>query len=532
MTKAKSIFRIILVVMLLLSGCGENGVLSTSVNSNHDPASLQTSNEISIPIEKFRSLNPILSKDEDVYFMEKLIYEGLVSFDSTLVPVPAIAESWIYSDGGKTLIFNIRNDIYWHDGKPLTSADVKFTIDALLKAQYTNPSIYGENIVNIKSAAINGNQQVIIKFKVPNDNSVENFCFPIIPSHQFYGLNDVIKNEKDFMPIGTGPYKVVLSDEAQKIVLKPNDQYYGEKKARNTLTFKIVPSKAAAVNLFEIGDLMISFSKETDREKIFGDKNVNVFPYVSNEVEVLGFNTNKALFKDKKVRQAIASAIDTGKIIEEAYYSNGIRNDNPYFPNYLGVNSTEGLIAQNYEKSNKLLAEAGYINRDGDPFVEDSSGKEITINILVNSGDTSRIAAANIIKNSLDKLPIHTYIILKDWAGYNSSLSAGDFDLFIGGWKINEKYDLRFALHTNYNNVARYSNPILDRYLDLMQTGLSQKVKLETFTKIKAILNDELPYYCLTYKTYAAATSKSFQGVVKPYFFNQFHECEDWSYIH
>ncbi len=531
MTKTKSLIIYIIIMGIILTGCGENGVISIPGTSNTDNSKVETSTEISIPIEKFRSLNPILNKDEDVYFMEKLVYEGLVKLDDNLIAIPAIAEGWSYTDEGKTMIFNIRGNVYWHDGKQLTSTDVKFTIDALMRLQYSNPSIYTKNITNIKSVAVNGSQQVMIKFKSLNDNSIENFCFPIIPGHQFYGLGDVGKNEIGFMPIGTGPYKVALSDEVQKVVLEANTQYYGEKKANNTLTFKIVPNKTEAVNLFEIGDLMVAFSKETDRQKIFGDKNVSVFPYISNEVEVLGFNTNNIMLKDKRVRLAIATAIDTSKIIEEAYYTNGVANDNIYFPNYLGINSTEGLIAQNIQKATNLLSEAGYINRDGDTFVEDSSGKEISINILVNSADASRVAAAEIIKNSLDKLPIHTYIMLKDWSGYTSALSTGDFEVYIGGWKINENYDLRFALHSKYNNVARYANPILDGYLDLMQSGISKEKKAETFIKVKAILNEEIPYYCLAYKTYAVATSKSLQGLVNPLFFNQFNQCEDWSYI-
>ncbi len=531
MSKIRILSILMSILIFFLAGCSENGILKLPNSGNTDNEGLKTSTEISIPIEKFRSLNPILLKDEDVYFMEKLIYDGLIDLDQTLAPIPKIAETWAYSDQGKVLTFNIRNDIKWHDGKPLTANDVKFTIDALIKTQFTRPSVYTANILNIKSVAANGNQQVIIKFKTQTNNNVENFTFPIIPSHQFDNFNDAFKQETGFIPIGTGPYKVVFSDEVQKVVLKPNDLYYGDKKAKNTLIFKIIPNKAEAVNLFEIGDLMLSFSQETDREKIFGDKDVNIYPYVSNQIEVLGFNTTKGPFKDKRVRAAIASAIDTAKIIEEAYYTNGVRNDNLYFPNYLGINSSESLIVQNFDKSKKLLTEAGFINRDTDPFVEDSNDQEITISILVNNNDASRLAAAEIIKNSLDKLPIHTYIMLKDWSGYSAALSAGDFDAYLGGWKVNENYDLRFALHSLYNNTARYADPILDSYLDLMQTGLSKDQKLETFKKIKTIINEELPYYCLTYKTYSVVTSKSLQGVVNPYFFNRFHECEDWSYI-
>ena len=530
MGKSKFLILYFFIVLFLFVGCGENGIISIPGTSDDTEVHVQTINEIAIPIEKFRTLNPILTKDEDVYFFEKLVYEGLVKLDANLIPVPSLADDWHYEDQGKTLVFNINNSAYWHDGMKLSAVDVKFTIDALMRLQYTNPSIYTQYISNIKSVSLNGNQQVIIKFKTLNDNNVENFIFPIIPGHQFNGLGDVARQVDEFMPIGTGPYRVIFSDEVQKVILGPNNQYTGANQAKNTLIFKIVPNKAEAVNLFEIGDLMMAFSQETDRQKIFGDKSVNLYSYTSNQVEILGFNTKREQLKDKRVRQGIVSVIDTAKIIEEAYYTNGVENDNIYFPNYLGVNSTESVVVQNYQKARKLLSEAGYINRDDDLFVENSNGDEISITLLVNAGDPSRAAAAEIIKNSLDKLPIHTYIMLKDWSGYNTALAAGNFDVFLGGWKINEEYDLRFALHSKFNNIAGYANPTLDSYLDLMQSGITVDAKRETFTKIRAILIDDTPYFCLAYKTYAVATSKSLQGVVNPLFFNQFNGCENWSY--
>jgi len=512
---------------ILITACGNKSILNISGSEEAEPAKM-ISSEIAIPILKYRTLNPVMTKDEDVFFMEKLVYDPLVRLDGTLSPIPGIASGWVYSDDGMTLTFDIRKGIFWHDGKELTAEDVKFTFDVLLKAQYSNYSLYKDNIANIKSVTAK-DSGIVVKFKTNTDNDISNFVFPIIPKHQFSGINKVFSNVDSFMPIGTGPYKVTEIDAVKKVVLEPNDEYYGDKKAGNTLVFKIIPNKRQAVNLFDIGDLMITFSEETDRNTIFEDKDVNIFPYLANEVEVLGFNFSKPALKDKRVRQAIANAIDTQEIIENAYYNNGVRNDNIYFPNYLGKNSAEELVAQNYEKAVRLLAEAGFINRDEDIFVEDSSGNEIEIGILVNNDNASRAAAADIIKNSLDKLPIHSYIILKDWSGYTVALNSGQYDIYIGGFKIEAGYDMRFALKTG-NNLIGYSNLKLDALLDKMESGIDSKTKLETYTEIKEILNEELPYHCLAYKTYAAVTSKSMQGIVEPYFFDIYHSSEDWKY--
>ncbi|MEI8215620.1 MAG: ABC transporter substrate-binding protein [Eubacteriales bacterium] len=523
--KKSIIFIILILAALTMASCS-----SQNNADNSDTQITSNISEISIPIEKIRTLNPIITKDEDAYYLDKLIFDSLISLDNNLNPVPELASSWTYENNGLTLVFTLNSNAKWHDGTPLTASDVEFTIETLSRAQYGNLSLYGKNVSNVKNVSTNGSDEVIINFKNGTNNAVENFDFPIISMRQFKNYNNVLKAQIDYIPIGTGPYKYASTKIANSILLTPNNNYYQEKKAKNSLIFKIVPDKLAAISLFEIGDLMITFSKAIDRETIFGDKDVNIYPYPSNEVEFVGFNFNNKFLKIKNLRQGIANAIDSQKIIDEAYFGNGVRNDNIYFPNYLGKNSSDALILNNLDKARQLFNEAGFINRDEDIYLEDPSGNELTINILVNGDDKSRISAAQLIKNNLDKLPIHSDIIIKDWNEYQYAVNSGNYDIFLGGFKVSETYDMRFALHSNSNNPIKYSNKKLDGYLDLMQSGLTKEDKLATFSNIKDILNQDLPYYCILYKTHAAITSKKFQGTVNPYFFHIYHECFDWSY--
>ena len=513
--------------MLILASCSS----PDSTGNSNAPVDASSKTEISIPIEKFRTLNPIMSKDEDVYFMNKLIYDSLIDLDNNLVPVPELATSWTFENDGKMIIFTLNQDAKWHDGTPVTVNDVKFTIDALMRIKGTGQSLYDKNVANISSVSTLGQNQVLVKFRTSSNNALENFNFPIISKHQFVNTKNVYQIKEDFIPIGSGPYKYSKSAISNSILLTPNENYFKGVKAKNSLIFKIVPDKLSAINLFEIGDVMLTYSKAIDRATIFSDKPVNIFPYNSNEVEFVGFNFNNKYTSDKRIRTAIAKLTDTQKIINQAYFGNGARNDNIYFPSYLGKNSSDALIFTNFDDAKKLFAEVGYINRDTDPYLENSHGEEITINILVNAENKSRIAAAQIIKNSLDKLPIHSDIIVKDWNGYQSTINSGSYDIYIGGFKISELYDLRFALHSGVNNPVKYANPALDVYLDKMQSGITKEARLETFTNIKTIINQDLPYFCLLYKTHAAVTSKNFQGTINPYFYDIYHDSLDWKYI-
>ena len=100
--------------------------------------------------------------------------------------------------------------------------------------------------------------------------------------------------------------------------------------------------------------------------------------------------------------------------------------------------------------------------------------------------------------------------------------------MFIGGWKVTEDYDMRRFYHSSYGNPAQYSNSTLDGYLDSMQSGLSNDDMTDTLEKVKKILEDEMPYLCLMYKTYSVVYTSDLDGIAAPRFNNYYYACDDW----
>lgn len=516
------------VISTLLSGCSQEGGLFIG-GQNEKSTRAITSKDISIPIEKIRTLNPAITKDEDAYHICQLVYEGLVKLDNTLIAVPALAESWQYTSDKNAIIFHLRDDVLWHDGTKFTAEDVKFSIDVFLKASTTLSTLYAEQMRCIKTSRVMSENEIEITFANTSSLAVENFTFPILPKKQFKSVQDALIQKVGFLPIGTGPYCVSVFDEVNQIILTSNLNYYGEQKPDNQLIFKVLPSRTDAVNLFAIDRISLSISKETDRGTLYNNKEVIMVPFVSNEVEVLGFNCTNPLLMSPKVRQAISSVIDKQEIIEMAYYHSGIEQDSLYYPDYLEEQDQQQITEIDIEKAELLLSEAGFINRDADFVVEDVNGNELTLEILVNKEDRSRNLAALIIKNGLDKLPVHSVIMVEDWSVYQSRIASDNYDIFVGGWTINPVYDLRALLHSNYDNPVNYRNISLDLMLDKMQSGITGREKQETLQKIETILKEELPYDCLLYKTYSVVCSDALQGESDPQFFSFYLGAEKWS---
>lgn len=526
--KLIAVAAILSMLLASLTGCGE------TPNFLGGPAKEEKqtikSNEVFIPIEKVRTFNPIISRDEDAYYVNRLIYESLFEYDENLTLKTALAESFAYSDDGTAVTIKVKRGIYWQDGQELNAEDVKFTIDALLSASYSNSTLYSGSVGNVKSTKLDNKDpySITIYFNNPASVAMSSFTFPIVPKHQFKNVEDARKLIPNFIPVGTGPYKVTEYNELSHIVLQGYEGYRGGNVPDNTLNLQIIPDKRDVINLMDVNNVSLTFSKELDRDTVYTNKDVKVINFPSNEVELIGFNFRKPVLKNSKVRKAIASAINTKEIIESAYYKNGVENDTIYYPNYLGVASEKTHNLYDITQAKKLLAEAGFADRNADGMVEGPNNETITIDILVNSEDQSRAAAAQMIKDGLSQLAIRANIVSKEWDAYTADLSSGNFDIYVGGYQFKENYDLRFLLHTNYANPIGYSNLALDALLDRMESGVSQKDRLATYTQIKDILVNDLPYFCLLYKTYGMITSPSLQGDVNPLFYDLYRGCGEW----
>jgi peptide/nickel transport system substrate-binding protein len=511
--------KLCIIILLSLVSCGCLTGCSQAKNligTNKGAAvRTETSDVISIPMEKVRTLNPVIAKDEGAYYLDKLIYQGLFELDETLVPRGQLADSYEYSEDGRTVTITLKNGVKWQDGSTFSAEDVVFSINAYQSVYNAAlKSVYEPYISLIKSAKVIDDDQVTITFKDPKNAAVENLTFPIIPADTAKKAAMVQKLTDSFEPVGTGPYSASTSASGNLITLTGNPEYQGSI-PRNKILAKYIPNKEDAVNLFEIREYNMTYLQEGDRDALLSDIDGKVYSFPSNEVEFIGFNFRNETLKDMRVRQAITYALDAKKIIDGCYFGNGIMNDTVYFPDYLGVSSERPLNEYKPEKAIELMKRAGY--------------KDVSLRLLVNSGNSERVLAANEIKEELKAAGIAVEVVSVPAPEFESKVASGNFDLYLGGYKIKDTYDLRPMLRTGYGNSIGYTNPRLDTFLDQMQSGITVSKKKAVFKKIRTILREEVPYYCLLYKTYGIAASNDLNGDVLPRFDNIYNGCDTWN---
>ena len=197
-----------LLSLAMATGCGDN----TSSNATNSGGS-----KLVYGSHDYTRINPAIDEHGEINL---LIFNGLTSHDDKGQVVPALAESWDYDDGTNTYTFHLRKNVKWHDGKPFTAKDVKFTIEAIMNPD--NESENAPNFEDVKEIKIIDDNTVAFTLSEPNVAFLDYMTMAILPEHLLNGKN--MQEDAFFRnPIGTGPYKLDKWDVGQAIILSKNE---------------------------------------------------------------------------------------------------------------------------------------------------------------------------------------------------------------------------------------------------------------------------------------------------------------------
>lgn len=267
--------------------------------------------------EDIRTPNALFDWTNPGKTLSSMVLDSLVMLDDSLQPiVPALAESWSFSDGGKTATFKLRKGIKWHDGKPFTSRDVKFSFETRMNKESGAELSAGFRMV--EQIQVPDNYTVVLKMRQPYAPLLfEIGLTEIAPAHVFDGIppkelskSPYTSGEK-LIP-GTGPYKLISWKKRERIELEANPAYFRGKPMVNRITLTIIPDKATAIASIRAGevdilDCMYELTKELDELKM--DPSIDYYVYEGLNVEVMGLNLAHPLLANRYVRQAIAYAV-------------------------------------------------------------------------------------------------------------------------------------------------------------------------------------------------------------------------------
>lgn len=525
----KSIFLLLIVVIIGCIGAGCKGdkeqalAVKGAVNTEPDSVTLEPAYGDALidgSIGEPSILIPMLAGDSASHSVSGLLFNGLVKYDTDLSVKGDLAESWDISSDGLVITFHLRKGVQWADGVEFTADDVMFGYKTIIDEK--TPTPYKEDYLQVKKAEALDKYTFRVTYEKPFAPALTTWGnLVVLPKHLLDG-KDITKVAFGREPVGMGPYKLHKWVSGQEVLLDSNRDYFEGRPYIDRYVYKIIPDPATMFLELQAGgvDMMgltpIQYTKQTNTN--FFKENFQKFRYPVPSYTYMGFNLKHPLFKDKRVRQAIAYAIDKREIVDVVLFGLGSPATGPYVPNTWYYNPDVKEYENNPVRAKELLKEAGWEDTDGDGIV-DREGKPFEFTILTNMGNSLRNNTATIIQWRLAKIGIKVNIQLLEWSTFiNEFIDKRRFQAVILGWSLGfepDQYDIWHSSKTKEKefNFVSYNNPEVDTLLETGRRTFNMEERKKAYYRIQEILADELPYIFLYVPDATPIVHARFKGI-------------------
>jgi peptide/nickel transport system substrate-binding protein len=436
------------------------------------------------------NLDPRVGIDGQSENIDNLIFDDLLTKGDDLNVAPGLAERWEIPDP-RTYIFHLHHGATFHDGRPLTSRDVKWTFDSLLegKIRSTKAAVY-KYVDHIDAP---DDFTVIFHMKEADATLLWNLsdgAMGVVPYGSGY--------EMTLHPVGSGPFKFVSAETDREVILERNDNYWGEKAKLSRLRFAVVPDETTeALELRKgSGDITINSLTPDTVVTLARHPNLKVQSGPGTRLAYLGFNLRDPILSKVQVRQAIAYALDRGPMIEYLWRGQARPARSILPAQSWAYNGNVPAYEHDPEKAKQLLDAAGY------PAVK---GVRFHITMKTSTDPNTRMMVA-VIQQQLRKVGIALDVRSFEFATFFSDVQHGAFQMYglrwIGG---NEDPDIfEYAFHSskfppNGANRAFYLNHRVDALIDQARRETDPAVRKPLYAEIQQIVAEDLPYINLWY---------------------------------
>jgi peptide/nickel transport system substrate-binding protein len=464
------------------------------------------------------AMDPAVTTSGNTHPVTDQIFNGLVGLDESLAPVPELAERWTIEDDGRTYRFALRRGVAWHDGRPFTSADVKFTFEqALLKYHSRTRAALQDLLERVDTP---DDDTAVFRLRRPYSPLLQRLDVveaSIIPKH-IYEAQDLLTGDATRHPIGTGPFRFVSYAPADRVVLERNPAYFRAGLPHvDRLVFRIMPNAATAVAALEKGDVDYVVSVAgPEVERLRGTPGIAIVSGTGGSggsvcEDVLIPNLSRPPLNDLRVRRAIAMALDRQFIVDRVYFGQGRPATGP-ISHLLTWAYTPDVRRYPHDiaAAARLLDEAGV--RPG------KSGERFAIT-FTHASNQQRLG--QVLREQLRAV------------GITLKLETLDFNAQVDRVFVKKQFDLGMASYCNgadpdigvrrvyvssnigpfpFSNGAGYRNPRVDALFDEASRFADRESRRARYVEIQKILAEDVPYFWLIDSEGLRAHRTAFSG--------------------
>jgi peptide/nickel transport system substrate-binding protein len=460
------------ILLMSLSGCGRS-----ATSSSTGGAEKAKKTDIVVGIKKDAvSIDPHLNYDTYSSYIIRHVFSRLVKLDNNLKIVSDLAEKWEYLSANE-LQMTLRKGAVFHDGSPVTSSDVKFSIER----QKDSPTV--ANFVKpITDIRIVDDRTFVLVTKEPFGPLLVNLSHTsssILPAKIAAERGAEFKTK----PVGSGPMVFSEWKSGDQIKLAKNNKYW-ENVAVSSLTYRVIPEAAARTIALETGEIDLAMELGAiDAPKVEKSSALKLYAVPSNAIEYAGLNLAYKPLSNVLVRKALNYAMNKKAILAVAMEGFGTIANSYMIPTVPGYTDDVATYDYKPEKAKELLAEAGYANG-------------FSLKIKVSGEDRSRIA--EMVQADLAQVGVKVTIENLEWATFLEQCNKKDYEMFIMAW-TNSLGDPDTSVYNIFltggpSNRMGYSNPKVDELLVAGRKETNQTVRVEQYRKALQLIAEDAPW--------------------------------------
>lgn len=477
-------------------------------------------------------LNPLLDWNNAAdRVVNRLLFSGLIRFDERGMPQADLADGWGVSEDGTLYNFTLRPDAVWHDGTPVTSDDVIFTIDRIKSPG----SLYPQDVKDLwGKIEVTRMNEKNLKFTLPEPYVpfIDYLTFGILPKHLLEAVPPDQLPSADFNinPVGTGPYRfdhlIVDGGQITGVVLTVSDLYYGDPPFVEQVVFRYYESSAAAFDAYQQGDVLSVSQITADvLEPALEETNLSIYTSRLPQMTLVLFNLNKpeiAFLQNAKVRRALMLATNRPYIVNTLLKGQAVLTDGPILPGSWAYYDGTEHFEYNPDEAISLLKSEGYTIPPEGGEVRGKEGTLLAFTML-HPDDAMHTKIAEILK--------------EEWAGIGVrvDLQAVSYDKLVTDFLVSRGYqaalvDLNLsrtpdpdpypfwhqAEATGGQNYSQWNDRTASEYLEQARVTSDYMVRTRLYRNFQVIFAKELPALPLFAPAYTYAVDSQVQGAQVP----------------
>lgn len=474
-------------------------------------------------------LNPLLSTynppDREV---GRLLFSGLLRFDSNGAPQADLAESWGNSQDGTIFNFTLRENAKWHDGQPVTTDDVLFTLDLIRNGSDIIPVDLQDFWSDIEVVKLSDK---VLQFRLPEAFAPfpDYLTFGILPKHLLDGnsIDEMIDLNFNIQPVGSGPYRFVRVEAEDGVIsgvtLAAFEDYYGDKPYIEEIVFRYYPDASAAMQAYRDGKVQ-GIGQVTGEilADVLAEPQLALYTARRPEMTLILFNVKSpeaTFLQDANVRHALLTGLNRQNIVDRVLSGQAVVSDGPILPETWAYYNDLKRVEYDPDAAKAMLKEAGFTFASDGEVVRKKEDVALRFELLYPDDEQHQAIAEAVRSNwmalgveaTLQPVPYETLLSDRlETRDYQAAL----IDLNLSRLPDPDPYPFwDQAQATGGQNYTQWDNRVASEYLEQARVTVNMTERARYYRNFQIIFMQDLPALPLYYPVYTYAVDRDIQGV-------------------